>query len=302
MRNWGGPNAVRRQTEFIIKKRLEPALKAGDSSWAQALKAQIYVPTAADIPDALDVWQQPVPYPCAITAVPTKGFGFVDGVVEINLLARRDGAKREKEVLKVDLPSMSSYGAHVRAGELVLCSGVMPIAADGHVVGKSHASAFDGLAHAAQTQALTVLSYAERVCKTAGAPLSNLVRAQWFMCTCATSPASSSPGQSARATSRILSCAFRCRAPYRSCSRSYCGFLDLLAVIGGEPQSSHPVKARRLLRVFQCCNGGPECLARYGKAGDRLTFVPKPDNLTTIGKDAASKLLRTKAANALAIV
>ena len=99
-RNWGGPNAVRRQTEFIIRKRLEPALKAGDSSWPNALKAQIYVPSAADIPDALDVWQNLVPHPCALTAVPTKGFGFVDGIVEINLLALRDGAKRRKEVLK----------------------------------------------------------------------------------------------------------------------------------------------------------------------------------------------------------
>src|SRR3954466_16188359 len=38
VRNWGGPNAVRRQTEFIIKKRLEPALKAGDPAWQGGLK------------------------------------------------------------------------------------------------------------------------------------------------------------------------------------------------------------------------------------------------------------------------
>jgi len=171
-RNWGGPNAVRRQTEFIIKKRLEPALKAGDSGWPQALKAQIYVPTAADIPDALDVWQQHVPHPCAITAVPTKGFGFVDGVVEINLLALRDGAKRRKEVLKVDLPPMVSYGAHVRAGELVFASGLMPVGGD---------ERFDGLTHPAQTQALGALSYAERIAKAAGTSAANIVRAQWFM-------------------------------------------------------------------------------------------------------------------------
>jgi len=181
VRNWGGPNAVRRQTEFILKKRLEPALKAGDSSWTNVLKAQIYVPTAADIPDALDVWQQHVPHPCAVTALPAKGFGFVDGIVEINLLALRDGAKRKKEVLKVDLPAMSSYGACVRAGELVFPSGLMPVGADGHVVGKIQSPAFDGLAHAAQFQALTALAYAERVCKAAGAPLSNIVRAQYFM-------------------------------------------------------------------------------------------------------------------------
>jgi len=174
LRNWGGPNAVRRQTEFVIRKRLEPALKAGDSSWQNVLKAQIYVPTAADIPDALDVWHQHVPHPCAVTAVPTHGFGFVDGIVEINLLALRDGAKRKKEVLKVDLPAMSSYGAHVRAGELVFCSGLMP-------VGFAPADPFDSLARAPQVQALAVLGSAEKICRAAGTDLSGIVRAQWFM-------------------------------------------------------------------------------------------------------------------------
>jgi enamine deaminase RidA (YjgF/YER057c/UK114 family) len=180
-RNWGGPNAVRRQTEFIIKKRLEPALKAGDSSWQGVLKAQVYVPTAADIPDALDVWQQHVPHPCAVTAVPTKGFGFVDGVVEINLLALRDGAKRKKEVLKVELPAMSSYGSCIRAGELVFASGLTALGGDGHVIGKAHSRAFDAIAHSSQVQALAVLDSAERICKAAGTTLSNIVRAQYFM-------------------------------------------------------------------------------------------------------------------------
>ncbi|HZO01461.1 MAG TPA: Rid family hydrolase [Burkholderiales bacterium] len=175
LRNWGGPNAVRRQTEFIIKQRLEPALKAGGSSWQHALKAQIYVPTAADIPDALDVWRQHVgSHPCALTAVSTKGFGFVDGIVEINLLALRDGAKRKKEVLKVDLPAMSMYGAVVRAGELVFPSGLMP-------VGFPASDPLDGLAHASQVQALAVLGFADKICRAAGTSLANIVRAQWFM-------------------------------------------------------------------------------------------------------------------------
>ncbi|MFL6565270.1 MAG: RidA family protein [Burkholderiales bacterium] len=173
-RNWGGPNAVRRQTEFIIRKRLEPALKAGDSSWQNVLKAQIYVPSAADIPDALDVWREHVPHACALTAVPTRGFGFVDGIVEINLIALRDGAKRRKEVLKPDLPALSSYGTHVRAGELVFCSGLMPLGADGLVPG---IASLDALGHPAQAQAAAVLSHAERLCKDGG----SIVRAQWFM-------------------------------------------------------------------------------------------------------------------------
>jgi enamine deaminase RidA (YjgF/YER057c/UK114 family) len=179
LRNWGGPNAVRRQTEFIIKKRLEPALKAGGASWRDMLKAQIYVPSAADIPDALDVWRQHVgASPCALTALSTKGFGFVDGIVEINLLALRDGAKRKKEVLKVDLPAMSTYGEVVRAGELVFPSGLMPLGADGRVMGSE---AFDGLSHPALTQALAVLSSVEKICRAAGTTPANIVRAQWFM-------------------------------------------------------------------------------------------------------------------------
>jgi enamine deaminase RidA (YjgF/YER057c/UK114 family) len=182
LRNWGGPNAVRRQTEFIIKKRLEPALKAGDSSWQNALKAQIYVPSAADIPDALDVWHQHVgAHRCALTAVPTKGFGFVDGIVEINLLALRDGAKRRKEVLKADLPAMSAYGACVRAGELVFASGLMPVGSDGRVVAAAQSPAFESLAHGTQVQALAVLAGAEKICRAAGTSLANIVRAQWFM-------------------------------------------------------------------------------------------------------------------------
>jgi len=77
-------------------------------------------------------------------------------------------------VLKPDLPALSSYGAHVRAGELVLCSGLMPLGADGRVPGLS---SLDALGHPAQAQAATVLSHAERLCKDGG----RIVRAQWFM-------------------------------------------------------------------------------------------------------------------------
>src|SRR5205085_12406730 len=75
-------------------------------------------------------------------------------------------------VLKVDLPPMSSYGAHIRAGELVLPSALMPPGGD---------ERFDGLAHPAHVQALTALEWAERIAKAAGTTGANIVRAQWFM-------------------------------------------------------------------------------------------------------------------------
>src|SRR3982750_1487584 len=107
--------------------------------------------------------------------VPTNGFRFIDGVVEINLLALRDGAKRKKEVLKVDLPAMSTYGSCIRAGELVFASGLTAFGGDGHVIGKAQSRAFDAISHSSQVQALAVLDSAERICKAAGTTLSNIV-------------------------------------------------------------------------------------------------------------------------------
>src|SRR6202008_1479153 len=70
LRNWGGPSPLRRQTEFLIKQRLEPALGAAGSSLAASVKAQIYVPSADDIPDCLDVWNKHMGnIPCAVTIV-----------------------------------------------------------------------------------------------------------------------------------------------------------------------------------------------------------------------------------------
>ncbi len=182
LRNWGGPNAIRKQTEFVIKKRLEPALIAGDSSWENIIKAQIYVPTAEDIPDALDVWHTLVGnHPCAITALPTHGFGFVDGLVEINLIALRHGSSRKKEVLKISNPKMSSYGQCIRAGELVFPSGIMPIDLNGNVVGIKNHTNLDSMNYSSQVQAMAVLDFAEEICKAAGTNLSNVARAQYFM-------------------------------------------------------------------------------------------------------------------------
>src|SRR5258708_26469097 len=114
-------------------------------------------------------------------AVAPKGVGFIAGVVGITPLALRDGAKRKKEVLRVHLPAMSSYGPCIRAGELVFASGLTAIGSDGHAIGKDQSPAFDALAHFAQVQALAVYSSLEKICRAAGSSLANVVRAQYFM-------------------------------------------------------------------------------------------------------------------------
>ena len=178
---WAGTE-IRKQTEFIIQERLRPAVEAAGSSLERSVKAQVYLKNVADFPDFVDVWTHCYQgIPCALTVVPTKGFAMVGGIIEINLLALTNGAKREKEVVAADIPAMAAYGPCIKVGEFLLPSGLMAIGRDGHIAGKTISPGFPGLSHAGYTQAAAVHDYAEALCAAAGTSLANVLRAQYFV-------------------------------------------------------------------------------------------------------------------------
>jgi enamine deaminase RidA (YjgF/YER057c/UK114 family) len=178
---WGGTE-ISKQTEFLICEKLKPALEAAGSSLEQSLKAQIYLQRIGDFPDFFDVWNQYYRnIPCAVTVVPTKSFGMVGGIIEINLLALTTLAKREKQVIAADIPDMATYGPCVKVGEFLLPSGLMAMGRDGHIVGKTISPGFPGLSHAGYSQAAAVHDYGEALCKAAGTSLAKLLRAQYFV-------------------------------------------------------------------------------------------------------------------------
>ena len=116
-----------------------------------------------------------------MTVVPTKGFAMVGGIIEINLMALTNGAKRKKEVVAADIPAMAAYGPCIKAGEFLLPSGLMAIGRDGHVAGKTISPGFPGLSHAGYTQAAAIHDYAEALCQAAGTSLAKVLRAQYFV-------------------------------------------------------------------------------------------------------------------------
>jgi enamine deaminase RidA (YjgF/YER057c/UK114 family) len=178
---WAGTE-IRKQTEFIIQERLKPALEAAGSSLDHSVKAQIYLRNVGDFPDFIDVWTQYYQdIPCALTVVPTKGFAMVGGIIEINLIALTNGAKREKEVIAVEIPAMAAYGPCIKVGEFLLPSGLMAMGPDGHVAGKAISRGFPGLSHAGYTQAAAIHDYAEALCQAAGTSLTKVLRAQYFV-------------------------------------------------------------------------------------------------------------------------
>jgi enamine deaminase RidA (YjgF/YER057c/UK114 family) len=181
-RNWGGQNAFRRQAHYVIKERLEPSLKAAGSALAHSLKAQIYIRGVDNFPEFMDVWSQYFrDIPCAVTLVPAKDYSSTESMLEINLIALKNGAARRKEVLNVDIPALATYGPCLRAGELVFPSGVMAVGRDGRIPAADHAAAFDALGLAGYAQGALIHSYAEAVCKAVGVSMGNVVRAQYFL-------------------------------------------------------------------------------------------------------------------------
>jgi len=178
---WAG-SEIRKQTEFIILEKLKPALEAAGSSLEHSLKAQIYLVRVDDFPDFIDAWNRYyADIPCAVTLVPTKSFATVGGIIEINLLALTNSARRQKQVIAADIPGMAAYGPCIRAGEFLLPSGLMAIGHDGHVVGKTVSPGFAALSHAGCAQAAAVYDYAEALCRIAGSSMANLLRAQYFV-------------------------------------------------------------------------------------------------------------------------
>ena len=178
---WGA-SAVRRQTEYILRHKITPTLDAAGSSWEHVVKAQVYLDNVDDLPDFLDVWSDHLgDIPCALTVVSATTLRLVGGVIEINLVAMRDGARNGKEVVDADLPDLASFGPCVRAGDFLFPSGLMGVADDGRVVGDTVSPALGGLAHAGHAQASAIYGYVDALCSAAGASIADVVRAQYFV-------------------------------------------------------------------------------------------------------------------------
>ena len=185
---WAGI-PIRKQTEFLILEKLKPALEAAGSSLEQSVKAQIYLADIADMPDCLDVWNRHYAgIPCALTVVPTKSFATAGGIIEISLIALASGARRRKEVVEADIPSMAAFGPCIKVGEFLLPSGLLAIGRDGHIAGSTVSPGFPGLAHVGYSQAAAVYGYAEVLCQAAGTTMQQLLRAQYFVADIAAFP------------------------------------------------------------------------------------------------------------------
>lgn len=179
---WNGTD-IRLQTEFLIKSRLEPGLKAGGSSIENAVKAQVYLTNINDLPEFMDVWNAHFgKSPCALTVVATKGLALVESIIEVNVFGVRDGSRTKKQIIEHPASSAMRLGpAAVRAGDL-LCLSALYAADDNGALSQSLASrGLHYLGVPTLQQMNAILDAAEEICRVGGTSLSKVVRAHHFV-------------------------------------------------------------------------------------------------------------------------
>lgn len=181
---WKG-TPVKLEAEYVITRKLRRALEAADCTLEDVVKLQVYLRDLDDFAPFNDVWRahfgrsRP-----ATTLVPTAtpGFFLEDAHIEINAVALRPGTER-RQVLDVPaggLAAFDGYPQAVRAGDLLLFSGMLAIDGDGLVPSARRDPARPWFGNPVRAQMKALLSRAQAVCEAAGTSLANVVRIQQY--------------------------------------------------------------------------------------------------------------------------
>ena len=181
---WKG-TPIKLETEFVIERKLKPALETVDNTLAEVVKAQVYLRDVGDVPAFNEVWAKyfgKTPPATTIITTSTPGFICEVGRIEINTISVRRAGRTKKQVIDAGVPT--AYAGHVqaiRAGDLLFLSGLMAVDANGTLAAGARidrARPFFG--SAVQLQMESILGHAQRICREAGTSLANTVRAQQF--------------------------------------------------------------------------------------------------------------------------
>jgi enamine deaminase RidA (YjgF/YER057c/UK114 family) len=180
---WKG-NRIQLEVDYIIRKKLVPALQGAGASLASVVKAQVYLADIEDVPAFNQVWARHfganIP---ATTIVPTlrPGFAIADARCEINLIALKAGSATPRKVLADTSGAVcDGHPAAVRAGDLLLFSGMVAADAAG-LVGTARVDPRQPyFSSSIEAQMEYLLDIAEDTCRTAGTSLANVVRIQQF--------------------------------------------------------------------------------------------------------------------------
>jgi enamine deaminase RidA (YjgF/YER057c/UK114 family) len=175
---------IKLQTQYTIEEKILPALALAGSSPKNVCKAQVYLVNADDYAPFLQIWNRYFgETPAAVTIIPCSnpGIGPFHACIEINVLALTDQGAARKQVIGSDLfTGFAGVPAAVRAGDLLLLSGLMAVDENGLVDAARPDAGQPYLMSPVKAQMRAMLTRAREVCARAGTSLENVVRIQHF--------------------------------------------------------------------------------------------------------------------------
>jgi enamine deaminase RidA (YjgF/YER057c/UK114 family) len=171
---WKG-TPIKLETEFIIARKLKPALASVGNSLDEVVKAQVYLRDVADTAKFNEVWSKHFGRnPPATTIITTSNPGFIcaEGRIEINTISVKRGRRTKKKPIDAGVPMpFAGQVQAIRAGDLLFLGGLLPVDGKGALPA--------GLRDVKKQMDL-MLENAEKICRKAGTSLANVVRAQQF--------------------------------------------------------------------------------------------------------------------------
>ena len=170
---WKG-TPIKLETEFVLNRKLKPALETVGNTLNEVVKAQVYLRDVDDIPAFNEVWAKHFgksPPATSIITTSTPGFICEAGRIEINTISVRESGGTRKEIIEAEVPMpYAGQVQAVRAGDLLFLSNLMAVDANGALAVQTDV----------RFQMDHMLAAAERICRKAGTTLANVVRAQQF--------------------------------------------------------------------------------------------------------------------------
>jgi enamine deaminase RidA (YjgF/YER057c/UK114 family) len=122
---------VKLESEFIIRKKLLPSLKAAGASPDSVVKAQVYLTDREDVPGFNEVWLsyfKNSPPATTIIATSKPGFAINELVMEINTVSLAAKGRTKREVIRGrEPPLFDGWVSAVKAGDLLFLSGLMAV-------------------------------------------------------------------------------------------------------------------------------------------------------------------------------
>jgi len=180
---WNGTR-IKRETKFLIEKRLKPALEAGGSELDLVLKAQVYLSREADFPAFWQVWSQAfgagVP-PTTVVPVNHPAFGSLNAGIEVNVVAAHESARSGIRDVVCDVALVGDGMIPARTFDnLLFVAGLMAIDGNGLIAQARPDATAPFYYDSARAQLADILVKADKIFKAAGSDLANVVRALQF--------------------------------------------------------------------------------------------------------------------------